>query len=241
MSGACKENLISIAVDGPVGAGKSSLCDAVASALAILHLDTGAMYRAIGLYALDQGISPDDEDALARMIAQEDARVSVDFQNGQQVTLLNGVDVTGRLREEAVGKAASAVSKYAVVRKYLVRLQQQIAKERSLLIDGRDIGTVVLPQADLKIFLTASPEDRARRRWNELRRRGQRLSYEQVLRDIQERDRRDSERAVAPLKPAEDSLVVDTTGNTLEQSVALLQALLLNRFPAQLKEGKPCP
>lgn len=219
MSGACKENLISIAVDGPVGAGKSSLCDAVASALAILHLDTGTMYRAIGLYALDQGISPDDEDALARMIAQEDARVSVDFQNGQQVTLLNGVDVTGRLREEAVGKAASAVSKYAVVRKYLVRLQQQIAKERSLLIDGRDIGTVVLPDAKVKIFLTASAEDRAMRRYKQLLDAGKGADYQKVLTDLKARDDQDQNRAVDPLRPADDAVILDTTGLSFEESL----------------------
>lgn len=219
MSGACKENLISIAVDGPVGAGKSSLCDAVASALAILHLDTGAMYRAIGLYALDQGISPDDEGALARMIAQEDARVSVDFQNGQQVTLLNGVDVTGRLREEAVGKAASAVSKYAVVRKYLVRLQQQIAKERSLLIDGRDIGTVVLPDAKVKIFLTASAEDRAMRRYKQLLDAGKGADYQKVLTDLKARDDQDQNRAVDPLRPADDAVILDTTGLSFEESL----------------------
>lgn len=219
MSGTCKENLISIAVDGPVGAGKSSLCDAVASALAILHLDTGAMYRAIGLYALDQGISPDDEDALARMIAQEDARVSVDFQNGQQVTLLNGVDVTGRLREEAVGKAASAVSKYAVVRKYLVRLQQQIAKERSLLIDGRDIGTVVLPDAKVKIFLTASAEDRAMRRYKQLLDAGKGADYQKVLTDLKARDDQDQNRAVDPLRPADDAVILDTTGLSFEESL----------------------
>ncbi len=219
MSGACTENHISIAVDGPVGAGKSSLCDAVASALAILHQDTGAMYRAIGLYALDQGISPDDEDALARMIAQEDARVSVDFQNGQQVTLLNGVDVTGRLREEAVGKAASAVSKYAVVRKYLVRLQQQIAKERSLLIDGRDIGTVVLPDAKVKIFLTASAEDRAMRRYKQLLDAGKGADYQKVLTDLKARDDQDQNRAVDPLRPADDAVILDTTGLSFEESL----------------------
>ena len=219
MSSTRNHDLISIAVDGPVGAGKSSLCDAVASTLAILHLDTGAMYRAIGLYALDHGISPDDEAALARMIAQEDARVSVDFQNGQQVTLLNGVDVTGRLREEAVGKAASAVSKYAVVRKYLVRLQQQIAKERSLLIDGRDIGTVVLPDAKVKIFLTASAEDRAMRRYKQLLDAGKGADYQKVLTDLKARDDQDQNRAVDPLRPADDAVILDTTGLSFEESL----------------------
>ncbi len=219
MSSTRNHDLISIAVDGPVGAGKSSLCDAVASTLAILHLDTGAMYRAIGLYALDHGISPDDEAALARMIAQEDANVSVDFQNGQQVTLLNGTDVTARLREEAVGQAASSVSKYAVVRKYLVRLQQQIAKERSLLIDGRDIGTVVLPDAKVKIFLTASAEDRAMRRYKQLLDAGKGADYHQVLMDLKARDDQDQNRAVDPLRPADDAVILDTTGLSFGESL----------------------
>ena len=148
--------LISIAVDGPVSAGKSTLCDALARKLNILHLDTGAMYRAMGLYALNNGISPDDEQALAAVIKGEKAKISVDFKDGLQITLLNGQDVTQQLRGEAVGAAASAVSRFPVIRRYLVNLQQQLARERSLLIDGRDIGTVVLPDARVKIFLTAS-------------------------------------------------------------------------------------
>ena len=159
---------LSIAVDGPVGAGKSSLCDALARRLNILHLDTGAMYRAIGLHTLIAGISQDDEAALESMLQRDEARIHVDFQQGAQVTYLNGLDVTGRLREEAVGHAASAVSRFAAVRRYLVRLQQQIARERSLIIDGRDIGTVVLPDAKVKIYLTASAEERAMRRYRQL-------------------------------------------------------------------------
>lgn len=212
-------HLVSIAVDGPVGAGKSSLCDALAGALGILHLDTGAMYRAIGLYTLNAGIRQDDEDALKRMIELEDARVTVDFIDGQQVTLLNGVDITSRLREEAVGIAASAVSKHAVVRKYLVRLQQQIAKERSLLIDGRDIGTVVLPDAKIKIFLTASAEERAMRRYRQLLDDGKGADYHKVLMDLKARDEQDENRAVDPLRPADDAVILDTTGLRFDESL----------------------
>ncbi|NLX82764.1 MAG: (d)CMP kinase [Clostridiales bacterium] len=211
--------MVSIAVDGPVGAGKSSLCDALAGALGILHLDTGAMYRAIGLYTLNAGIRQDDEDALKRMIELEDARVTVDFIDGQQVTLLNGVDITSRLREEAVGIAASAVSKHAVVRKYLVRLQQQIAKERSLLIDGRDIGTVVLPDAKIKIFLTASAEERAMRRYRQLLDDGKGADYHKVLMDLKARDEQDENRAVDPLRPADDAVILDTTGLRFDESL----------------------
>ncbi|NLT58902.1 MAG: (d)CMP kinase [Clostridiales bacterium] len=232
-------SVVNIAIDGPSGAGKSTISQILATRLGLAYVDTGAIYRAIGLYMMRRGIDCADQEAVLRALPS--LEVAVSFQGGRQRTLLGGQDVSKELRRHEVSDCASKVSAMPEVRAHILTLQRGIAAQHSCIVDGRDIGTVVLPQADLKIFLTASPEDRARRRWNELRRRGQRLSYEQVLRDIQERDRRDSERAVAPLKPAEDSLVVDTTGNTLEQSVALLQALLLNRFPAQLKEGKPCP
>jgi len=210
---------VSIAVDGPVGAGKSTLCDALAKRLNILHLDTGAMYRAIGLHALMAGISQDDEAALAAMLERDEARIRVDFQNGAQVTYLNGVDVTNRLREEAVGKAASAVSRFAAVRRYLVRLQQQVARERSLIIDGRDIGTVVLPDAKIKIYLTASAEERAMRRYRQLVNAGKEADYEQVLADLKARDHQDQNRAVDPLRPAEDAVILDSTGMSFEENL----------------------
>lgn len=214
-----KKHLISIAVDGPVSAGKSTLCDALARKLGIMHLDTGAMYRAIGLYALQNGISPDDEPALERMIQNEDARISVDYQDGLQVTKLNEQDVSQQLRGEAVGAAASAVSRFSAVRKYLVRLQQSLAKEQSLLIDGRDIGTVVLPDAKVKIFLTASPEDRALRRYTQLIASGFNVDYATVLKDLQERDEQDLHRKTDPLRPAPDAVILDTSILSFEESV----------------------
>lgn len=214
-----KKHLISIAVDGPVSAGKSTLCDALARKLGIMHLDTGAMYRAIGLYALQNGISPDDEPALERMIQNEDARISVDYQDGLQVTKLNEQDVSQQLRGESVGAAASAVSRFSAVRKYLVRLQQSLAKEQSLLIDGRDIGTVVLPDAKVKIFLTASPEDRALRRYTQLIASGFNVDYATVLKDLQERDEQDLHRKTDPLRPAPDAVILDTSILSFEESV----------------------
>ena len=214
-----KKHLISIAVDGPVSAGKSTLCDALARKVGIMHLDTGAMYRAIGLYALQNGISPDDEPALERMIQNEDARISVDYQDGLQVTKLNEQDVSQQLRGEAVGAAASAVSRFSAVRKYLVRLQQSLAKEQSLLIDGRDIGTVVLPDAKVKIFLTASPEDRALRRYTQLIASGFNVDYATVLKDLQERDEQDLHRKTDPLRPAPDAVILDTSILSFEESV----------------------
>lgn len=213
------QQLISIAVDGPVSAGKSTLCDALAKKLGILHLDTGAMYRAIGLYALNNGISPDDEVALEEMIADNRASISVDYQDGLQITKLNGEDVSGLLRSETVGAYASAVSRFPAVRRYLVSLQQQLARERSLLIDGRDIGTVVLPEAKVKIFLTASPEDRALRRYTQLLAAGSKADYTMVLKDLLARDEQDKNRKTDPLRAADDAVVLDTSKMSFEESL----------------------
>lgn len=213
------KQLISIAVDGPVSAGKSSLSDALARKLNILHLDTGAMYRAVGLYAIKNGISPNDGAALERMIEDKQAEVGIDFVEGLQITLLNGEDVNAQLRGEEVGAAASAVSRFPAVRKYLVKLQQQLARERSLLIDGRDIGTVVLKDAKVKIFLTASPEDRALRRYTQLISSGINIDYATVLKDLLARDQQDQERKTDPLRPAEDAIVLDTTSLSFEESL----------------------
>ena len=217
---------LSIAIDGPVSAGKSTLSDALARKLGILHLDTGAMYRAVGLYALDHHIDPGDEAALEEVIRKQEAAVSVAYAEGLQKTLLNGVDVTPRLREEQVGAAASAVSRYAAVRRYLVGIQQQLAREQSLLIDGRDIGTVVLPRADIKVFLTATPEARALRRYTQLISAGQKADYRAVLSELIKRDAQDSGRAVDPLRPAEDAVILDTSALSFEESLAKLLELV---------------
>ena len=228
-----ENHLISIAVDGPVSAGKSTLCDALARKLGIMHLDTGAMYRAIGLYALQNGISPDDEPALERMIQNEDAQISVNYQDGLQVTKLNGQDVSQQLRGEAVGAAASAVSRFPAVRKYLVRLQQSLAKEQSLLIDGRDIGTVVLPDAKVKIFLTASPEDRALRRYTQLIASGFNVDYATVLKDLQERDEQDLHRKTDPLRPAPGAVILDTSILSFEESVQRMLDIVSETYEIQ--------
>ena len=218
---------ISIAVDGPVGAGKSTLCDALARRLGIVHLDTGAMYRAFGLYVLrHQDISPDDEEALGRLIREGQINIGVSFEGDSQITFLNGEDVTKQLRGEAVGAAASAVSRFPAVRRYLVSLQQNLAKERSLLIDGRDIGTVVLPDAKVKIFLTASVEDRALRRFHQLIDAGIDADYATVLKDLIARDEQDQNRQTDPLRPAQDAIILDTTNLKFEESLQKMLAIV---------------
>lgn len=221
---------ILIAVDGPVSAGKSTLCDALAKELDILHLDTGAMYRAIGLYAIENGISPEDGDALDRVISERKAAVSVEYRDGRQTTLLNGKDVTGMLRGEIVGAAASSVSRFPSVRRYLVSVQQRMAREKSLLIDGRDIGTVVLPDAKVKIFLTASPEARALRRYTQLISSGVRVDYQKVLADLLARDEQDQSRACDPLRPAEDAVILDTSALSFQESLNEMLAIVKARY-----------
>lgn len=211
--------MITIAIDGPVGAGKSSLSDAVAEKLDILHLDTGAMYRAVGLAALQNAIDPGDEHAVTVMCEANKAQVDVQYKNKKQITLLNGQDVSSLIRTEEVGLAASAVSRYQGVRHYLVSLQRQIAETTDILMDGRDIGTVVLPDAKVKIFLTASPEARARRRFLQLQKAGKPADFEQVLADLNARDRQDETRAVDPLKKADDAILLDTSKMDFGQSV----------------------
>ena len=208
---------LNIAMDGPVGAGKSSVADAVAKRLGILHLDTGAMYRALGLKALRDGIDLRDEekiDALCEGL-KLDVRVG---ENGQE-TLLDGENVSGLIRTPEVSMAASTVSRYARVRKRMVKLQQELAASRDMILDGRDICTTVLPDADLKIYLTASAEERALRRWKEMRERGDTDSYEEVLSQVRERDEQDMNRPVEPLRQAEDAVLLDSTNLTFEQVI----------------------
>lgn len=213
---------LNLAIDGPVGAGKSSIADAVAARLGILHLDTGAMYRAVGLAALRAGLNPAEEDAVTALCRR--LRLDVRYEGGRQRTLLDGEDVSGLIRTEEVSMAASAVARHAGVRQAMVALQQSLAATRDMLLDGRDIGTRVLPQANVKIYLTASAEARARRRYLELARRGASDTYDQVLADLRRRDDQDMHRAVDPLRPAEDAQVVDTTDMTFDQVVeAILQ------------------
>ena len=212
-----------IALDGPVGAGKSSLADAVAKQLNILHLDTGAMYRALALGAMGLGVDIYDEASLNRLCDENALPVDVQFVDGRQQTLLNGQPVDDAIRSQEVGSAASTVSRYRRVRQYLVERQQQLAARQSMIMDGRDIGTVVLPMAKAKIFLTASAEKRAQRRYQQLLDKNQPADYATVLEELRQRDQQDSGRAVDPLRQADDAVLLDTSELDFDQSV---QAIL---------------
>lgn len=209
---------LNIAIDGPVGAGKSSIAAAVAKSLGILHLDTGAMYRAIGLTAIRNGVDLQNEEAVTALCARVDLKVQ--YSENGQVTMVEGEDVSAFLRTEEVSMAASTVSRYAGVRKAMVALQQKLASETDMLLDGRDIGTVVLPQATAKIYLTADAEERAMRRFRELQKKGTSDTFEQVLEDLKRRDDQDMNRPVDPLRCAEDAVTVDSTHMTFDEVVA---------------------
>ena len=208
---------LNIAMDGPVGAGKSSVADAAAARLGILHLDTGAMYRAAGLTLLRAGVPLEDEAAVTQAVQAMDIRVTHEA-DGQH-TFVGGEDVTGLIRTEAVSMAASACGKYGGVRRRMVELQQKLASETDMLVDGRDICLRVLPNADVKIYLTASAETRAKRRWLQLQEKGASDTYEQVLADLKKRDEQDMNREVDPLRPTPDAMILDTSEMTFEQSV----------------------
>ena len=215
---------LNIAMDGPVGAGKSSIAAEVARRLGILHLDTGAMYRAIGLTALRRGTDLKDEAscvALAR-----DIDITVAHQEDGQHTFVNGEDVTGLIRTPEVSMAASTVSKYLGVRQGMVALQQKLAASTPMLVDGRDICLRVLPNATVKLYLTASAEERARRRWLEMNQKGAPDTYEQVLADLKKRDDQDMNRQVDPLRPTPDATIVDSTEMNFEQVVEYILAIV---------------
>ena len=220
--------MISIAIDGPSGAGKSSLSRRLAAELGYIYVDTGAMYRTIGLYVLRSGADTEDEDAVAALLSG--IRLEMRYVDGVQHMFLNGEDVSGLIRTEEVSMAASHVSAHPSVRAFLLDAQRALAKDNNVLMDGRDIGTVVLPQADLKIFLTATAQDRARRRYEELVERGQQVDQAQILREVMERDERDIHRQTAPLRQAEDAVAVDTTGNSLEESYRQLLEVVREKF-----------
>lgn len=212
--------MINVAIDGPAGAGKSTISRRAASELGYIYIDTGALYRTVGVAAMRQnklGTQADIESVLTDALS-----VELRFENGIQKMYLNGEDVSEEIRTPEASMAASKVSAVPAVRAYLFDLQKKIAKENDCIMDGRDIGTVVLPDADVKIFLTASPEARAKRRFKELTEKGSDVKYEDVLSDMIKRDYDDSHRAIAPLKQAEDAILVDTSDIGLEESVALI-------------------
>ena len=220
--------MISVAIDGPSGAGKSSLAKRLAADLGYVYVDTGAMYRSIGLYAVRQGADLHDADAVAALLpgSQLDIRLG----EGAQHVYLNGEDVSEAIRAEEIGMAASAVSAHPQVRAFLLETQRGLAANQNVLMDGRDIGTVVLPQATVKIFLTASAEARAQRRCKELQEKGQPAELETVLADIRQRDYQDTHREVAPLKQADDAILVDTSDIDFDQSFAVLKRTILEHI-----------
>ncbi len=207
----------SIAIDGPAGAGKSTIAKNIAKKKGFIYVDTGAMYRAMGLYYMNNGVDPDDTAKIEGMIDEID--VSIVYENGEQIVLLNGENVNSMIRTPEVGNMASGVSTNAAVRKKMVSLQQQLAKKRSVVMDGRDIGTVVLPDAMVKIFLTASVDVRTERRFEELKAKGIDCDKAKLREEIIERDYRDTHRDNSPLKKADDAIEVDTTELTVEEVV----------------------
>lgn len=221
----------SIAVDGPSGAGKSTLAKLLARRLGFLYVDTGAIYRTVGLRAYRAGVDPEDEAAVTALLDGLDIELKYGA-DGLQHMYLDGEDVTDAIRQHVISRYTSGVSAIPAVRAFLLERQRDMAREHDVIMDGRDIGTVVLPGADVKIFLTASPEDRARRRFDELRKRGQEADYDTVLRDIILRDEHDTRRSAAPLRQAEDALLVDTTGNSLDESLDVLLETIKERLKA---------
>lgn len=212
--------MISIAIDGPGGAGKSTIAKALAKKLGYIYVDTGALYRAIGLYMIKKGVDLKNADAIVEKL--DEVKVELKYVNDEQRVLLCGDDVSEDIRKPEVSMAASDVSAVPAVRDYLLGLQRKMANENNVIMDGRDIGTVVLPNAEIKLFLTASAEERAMRRYKELIEKGKDVEYETVYKELCERDYQDSHREIAPLRPADDATVIDTTGNDLEKSVQVL-------------------
>jgi cytidylate kinase len=224
--------MISIAIDGPAGAGKSTIAKLAAKELSFIYVDTGALYRAVGWYALSCGKDPADVGQVVPLL--KEISVELKFVEGEQRVFLNGKDVSTEIRLPEVSMAASRVSAIPEVRDFLFFLQRELAEKNNVLMDGRDIGTVVLPNAQIKIFLTASAESRADRRMKQLAEAGNHVDYNTLLAEIKERDYNDSHRAIAPLKQAEDAKLIDTTEFTLEQSVKLV----LDYIACRLKELK---
>lgn len=217
--------VINVAIDGPAGAGKSTISRAAASKLGYIYIDTGALYRTVGVNALRQGADVKNASAVVSTLTDE-LNIELKFIDGEQRMFLNGEDVSTDIRTPEASMAASAVSAVPEVRKYLFDLQKNLAQNNNCIMDGRDIGTVVLPDADVKIFLTASPEARAKRRHLELTEKGMNTTYEEVLADMVERDYNDSHRAVAPLKQADDAVLADTSELDLQQSIELIISII---------------
>ena len=220
--------MISIAIDGPAGAGKSTIAKGVAKKIGYIYVDTGAIYRTLAYYMISNGISAEETEKIVDNLGN--AKVEIKYIDGVQCVFLNGEDVSGKIRTPQISMAASTVSAIPEVRAHLLSIQRDLAEKNNVIMDGRDIGTVVLPNATVKIFLTACVECRAERRYKEMVEKGMDANLEEVIEDIKVRDYNDSNRDVAPLKPAEDSTVIDTSWQTLEQSVAQIENFIIERL-----------
>ena len=221
---------VNIAIDGPAGAGKSTIAKALAKELGYCYVDTGAIYRTVAYFLDLLGISPKDADGVERYIDELTIKIEYD-EEGKQHMLMNGMDVSGEIRTQDISQKASLVSAHKVVRDVLLDMQREVAKQNNCIMDGRDIGTVVLPKADVKIFLTASPEVRAKRRTDELLAKGQQAVYETVLKEIQQRDYQDTHREIAPLKMAKDSIKLDTSELDIEGVVEAMKKIIGEKIP----------
>lgn len=219
-----------IAIDGPAGAGKSTIARRTAQELSFIYVDTGALYRALAVFLVDEGISPEDIEKVGEAV--KSVKVSIAYENGEQQVLVNGKNVTSRLRAEAVGNMASKVSAIPAVRAALLDLQRDLAKAHDVLMDGRDIGTNVLPEAELKIYLTASVETRAERRYKELQEKGVEADLSKIKEEIETRDHQDMTRAIAPLKQAEDAVYLDTSHMNIDEVVETIKKLYQERKEA---------
>ncbi len=220
----------SIAIDGPAGAGKSTIARRLAKELGYYYVDTGAIYRTVAYFLDLLGIAPKDVDGVERYIDELTINIEYD-EEGKQHMLMNGMDVSDDIRTQDISQKASLVSAHKVVRDMLLDMQRQVAREHNVIMDGRDIGTVVLPRADVKIFLTASAEVRAKRRYDELTAKGQKTTFEQVLKDVQQRDYQDSHREIAPLKQARDAVLLDTSALDIDGVVAAMKAIVQEKIP----------
>ena len=216
----------SVAIDGPAGAGKSTIAQLISREMGYIYVDTGAMYRAMAVYFSKNKVNPEDESAINEAVKNVD--IKIEYQNGEQQVILNGENVTGLLRTEETGNMASKTSKYKEVRSKLVELQRELAKTTDVVMDGRDIGTTVLPDAFVKIYLTASSDARAKRRYDELVAKGEQCDLSAIKEDIEKRDYQDMHREISPLKQAEDAVLLDTSDMNIEQVVAAMRDIIDN-------------